>query len=99
MSKIKIPGVSFSLNRALGNIPNRTVKVDAYLHYRLLTQCETLAVVFEVDLLHRRLRILVELQFQKIEVGLGQENDINPAIRCVHFYIYQIVCEEGEDDE
>lgn len=38
-----------------------------------------LGVVLEVDLLHCSLGILIKFQFYEVEIGLGQENNVNSA--------------------
>ena len=61
------------LYHPVGDIPLRRVEVDADLCDGLSAEGEALAVVLEVDLLHGYLRRLVELQFEEVEVGLGEE--------------------------
>ena len=57
----------------VGDVPLRRVEVDADFCFGLSAEGEPLAVVLEVYLLHCRLGGLVELQFEEVEVGLGEE--------------------------
>ena len=75
------------------------VKVDPHLGNGLAAEGEALGVVLEVYLPHDRLGILVEFQFDDIEIGTGEQHDIYPAFRRVHLYAHQIVGKEREDDE
>lgn len=80
------------------NIPLIRIEVDANFYYRLATESEALAIVFEVDLLHRRLRILVHLHLYYIEICAREHHDVNPTMRSMHLHIYQIISEQREDD-
>ena len=53
------------------DVPLGGVEIDAYLGDWFATEGETLAIVLQVDLLYRCLGILVELQLDDVEVGLG----------------------------
>ena len=60
------------LNHPIGDVPLCGVEVDTDLRDGLAAECEPLAVVLEVDLLHCGLCVLVDLQFDDVEVGLGE---------------------------
>ena len=75
------------------------IEVDANLGYRLATKRKTLTIVLQIDLLHRGLSTLVQLQFDDVEVGLREQHDIYPTPRGMHLHIHQIISQQGEDDE
>ena len=74
------------LYHPVGDVSLRGVEVDADLCDWLAAEGEPLAVVLQVDLLHSSLRGLVGLQFEEVEVGLGEEHDIYSAVCGVYFY-------------
>ena len=51
------------------DIPFGRVEVDAHLGNRQPREGETLAILSEVNLSHRSLGTLVELQLEEVEVG------------------------------
>lgn len=56
------------------------IEIDANLGNWQATKSESLAIVLQIDLLHCRLSTLIQLQFNHIEVGLGKEHNIYPAL-------------------
>ena len=58
-----------------------------------------LGVVLEVDLLHCSLGILIKFQFYEVEIGLGQENNVNSAFWGMYLHIYKIVSEQSLNEE
>ena len=75
------------------------IEIDANLGDRLTAEGEALAIVLQIDLLHRRLGVLVQFKFDNVEVGLGEQNNIYSAIWRMYFHVHQIICQEREYDE
>ncbi len=88
----------FSLNNPVLYVSLGRVEVDADLGDRFAGEGKALAIVLQVYLLHRRLRTLVQLQLEEVEVGLCEHHYVHPAFWGVHLYVHQIVGEQGEDD-
>ena len=75
-----------------------TIKINPDLGYRKTRQGKTLAIVLEIDLLHRHLGILVKFQLYQVKTRFRHNHDINPAIRSMYFYIYHPSRKKREDD-
>ena len=57
-------------NLPIRDVMRGHVEIDANLYDRQSTEGETFRVFLQVDLPHRSIRTLVQLQLQKIEMGL-----------------------------
>ena len=74
------------------------VEVDAHLCNRQATECKTLVILSEIDLVHRRLWALVQLQLHQIKVGLGLQHHIHPALWRMHLHIHNEGGKKGKDN-
>ena len=96
--EVEIP-ISLFLYHPVFDISLCGIEVDADLGDWLSTEGETLAIVLEIDLLHSCLSILVQFQFDDVEVCLREQHDIDPTPRRMNLHIHQIICEKREDDK
>jgi hypothetical protein len=67
------------------------IEIDADLHDWFATQNKSLVVIIQVDLLHRRLCILVHLHIYQINISAKEHHDVTPAVMLMNLHIHQTV--------
>ena len=77
--------------------PSLFVEIDADLHNGQAAECETLGIMLQVYLVHRRVGVLVQLQIHHIERGGGAKHHVHPAARGTDLHV-DIVAQQTEND-